>query len=106
MGWRGAGVPKSAKGGAYAASRCRSEKRCVFLQVESADARGGLKLSAEKSGPLGSTPKTCASANMNKPQLFLVSCISLVTTAMVFTIRGDISAALGTSFCLTPEQLE
>jgi MFS family permease len=42
---------------------------------------------------------------MNKPQLFLVSCISLVTTAMVFTIRGDIADALGTSFHLTHEQL-
>ena len=42
---------------------------------------------------------------MDKPKLFLASCISLVTTAMVFAIRGDIATAMGGDFHLTNEQL-
>jgi MFS family permease len=42
---------------------------------------------------------------MNKPKLFLASCVSLVTTAMVFAIRGDIAAAMAAAFHLTNEQL-
>lgn len=42
---------------------------------------------------------------MDKPRLFLASCISLVTTAMVFAIRGDIATAMAGAFHLTNEQL-
>src|SRR4026208_30839 len=42
---------------------------------------------------------------MDKPKLFLASCVSLVTTAMVFAIRGDIAAAMAGTFHLTNEQL-
>ena len=42
---------------------------------------------------------------MNKPKLFLASCVSLVTTAMVFAIRGDIATAMAGAFHLTNEQL-
>ncbi len=42
---------------------------------------------------------------MNKPKLFLASCVSLVTTAMVFAIRGDIATAMAGTFHLTNEQL-
>lgn len=42
---------------------------------------------------------------MNRSRLFLASCIALVTTAMVFSIRGDILDALGRHFHLTNHQL-
>ena len=42
---------------------------------------------------------------MDKPKLFLASCVSLVTTAMVFAIRGDIATAMAAAFHLTNEQL-
>src|SRR5688500_1982749 len=38
-------------------------------------------------------------------QLFTASCISLVTTSMVFAIRGDIAGDLSRVFHLTNEQL-
>jgi MFS family permease len=37
--------------------------------------------------------------------LFTASCISLLTTSMVFAIRGDIQAALSTDFHLSGEQM-
>jgi MFS family permease len=42
---------------------------------------------------------------VNRRRLFLASCVSLVTTAMVFSIRGDILDALGAEFNLTNHQL-
>jgi MFS family permease len=42
---------------------------------------------------------------MNKSKLFLASCVSLVTTSMVFAIRGDILNDLGRAFTLNNEQL-
>lgn len=42
---------------------------------------------------------------MDKPKLFLASCVSLVTTSMVFAIRGDIATAMAAAFHLTNEQL-
>jgi MFS family permease len=42
---------------------------------------------------------------MNRSRLFLISCISLVTTAMVFAIRGDIEPAMRDAFHLTAEQM-
>jgi MFS family permease len=38
-------------------------------------------------------------------RLFITSCISLVTTSMVFSIRGDIEPAMGQAFQLTHEQM-
>src|SRR3954470_4670993 len=42
---------------------------------------------------------------MNKQRLFVASCISLVTTAMVFAIRGDIATPMSSAFQLTNEQM-
>lgn len=42
---------------------------------------------------------------MNRPRLFAASCVALVTTSMVFSIRGDILDALGRHFHLTNHQL-
>jgi hypothetical protein len=42
---------------------------------------------------------------MNKQKLFVASCISLLTTSMVFAIRGDIEAALSGAFHITKEQM-
>jgi len=42
---------------------------------------------------------------MNKRALFLVSCISLVTTSMSFAIRGDVANAMSAAFHITNEQL-
>lgn len=42
---------------------------------------------------------------MNKSRLFVASCISLVTTAMMFAIRGDIEAALSAAFHLSKMQM-
>ena len=42
---------------------------------------------------------------MNKQRLFVASCISLVTTAMVFAIRGDIATPMSGAFQLTNEQM-
>ncbi|MFN7923442.1 MAG: MFS transporter [Bryobacteraceae bacterium] len=42
---------------------------------------------------------------MNPRKLFIASCIALVTTSMVFSIRGDILDALGNDFRMTKEQL-
>jgi MFS family permease len=42
---------------------------------------------------------------MNQSKLFLTSCVSLVTTAMVFAIRGDVADAMSGTFHLTHEQL-
>ena len=42
---------------------------------------------------------------MNKSRLFVTSCVSLVTTAMVFAIRGDIEPAMRDVFHLTAQQM-
>lgn len=42
---------------------------------------------------------------MQKGKLFVASCLSLVTTAMVFAIRGDVADAIAGAFHLTKEQL-
>jgi MFS family permease len=42
---------------------------------------------------------------MNRQKLFVASCVSLVTTSMVFAIRGDIAPALSGAFQLTNEQM-
>ncbi len=42
---------------------------------------------------------------MNQRALFLTSCIALVTTAMVFSIRTDVLDALGADFHLTNAQI-
>ncbi|MES1165648.1 MAG: MFS transporter [Verrucomicrobiota bacterium] len=42
---------------------------------------------------------------MNKRRLFVASCISLLTTSMVFAIRGDIEASLSAAFHLSKEQM-
>lgn len=41
---------------------------------------------------------------MNRQKLFITSCISLVTTSMVFAIRGDIAEPLMKAFHITAEQ--
>jgi MFS family permease len=41
----------------------------------------------------------------NERKLFVASCISLVTTSMVFAIRGDIEGDLSAAFHLTKEQM-
>lgn len=42
---------------------------------------------------------------MNPRKLFIASCIALITTSMVFSIRGDILDSLGGDFRLSKEQL-
>ncbi len=42
---------------------------------------------------------------MNRNRLFTASCVALVTTSMVFSIRGDVLDALGNDFNLTNEQI-
>jgi MFS family permease len=42
---------------------------------------------------------------MNSSRLFMASCVALVTTAMVFSVRSDILDALGADFHLNKEQL-
>jgi len=42
---------------------------------------------------------------MNKSKLFITSCVSLVTTAMVFAVRGDIEPAMRDAFQLTAGQM-
>jgi MFS family permease len=42
---------------------------------------------------------------LHKQRLFVTSCLSLVTTSMVFSIRGDIEGAMSTAFHLTKEQM-
>ena len=42
---------------------------------------------------------------MNVRRLFVASCLSLLTTSMVFAIRGDIEGALSGAFHLTKEQV-
>ena len=42
---------------------------------------------------------------MNVRRLFVASCLSLLTTSMVFAIRGDIEADLSGAFHLTKEQM-
>lgn len=42
---------------------------------------------------------------VNARKLFVASCLALVTTSMVFSIRGDILDALGADFHLNKEQL-
>lgn len=41
---------------------------------------------------------------MNRGRLFAASCMALVTTSMVFSIRGDILDALGADFHLTKQE--
>lgn len=42
---------------------------------------------------------------MNPTRLFVASCVALITTSMVFSIRSDILDALGADFHLNKEQL-
>ena len=43
--------------------------------------------------------------SVNRSQLFLASCVALITTAMVFSIRADILDILGADFHLTKKQM-
>jgi hypothetical protein len=42
---------------------------------------------------------------MQKQKLFVASCVSLVTTSMVFAIRGDVAGPMSTAFQITNEQM-
>ena len=42
---------------------------------------------------------------MNAPKLFVASCLSIGTAALVFAIRGDIAGPMSTAFHLTNEQM-
>jgi MFS family permease len=42
---------------------------------------------------------------MNKQKLFIASCISIGTAAMVFAIRGDVAGAMSAAFHITNEQM-
>jgi MFS family permease len=42
---------------------------------------------------------------MHKQRLFVASCVSLVTTSMVFAIRGDVAGPMSTAFRITNEQM-
>ena len=42
---------------------------------------------------------------MNKNRLFIASCLSLLTTSMVFVIRGDVEGSMSTAFHLSKEQM-
>jgi MFS family permease len=42
---------------------------------------------------------------VNRQRLFIASCVALVTTAMVFSVRGDILDAMAADFQLTKEQV-
>src|SRR5205085_11091548 len=41
---------------------------------------------------------------MQKQRLFVASCVSLVTTSMVFAIRGDVAGPMSTAFQISNEQ--
>jgi len=42
---------------------------------------------------------------VNKNRLFIASCLSLLTTSMVFVIRGDIEGSMSSAFHLSKEQM-
>src|ERR1041384_2564759 len=42
---------------------------------------------------------------MDKRKLFIASCVALLTTSMVFSVRGDILDAMSQDFHLTKEQI-
>ena len=42
---------------------------------------------------------------MQKQRLFVASCVSLVTTSMVFAIRGDVAGPMSSAFQITNEQM-
>src|SRR4051812_13365295 len=42
---------------------------------------------------------------MQKQKLFVASCVSLVTTSMVFAIRGDVAGPMSSAFQITNEQM-
>ena len=42
---------------------------------------------------------------MSRQRLFVASCVSLVTTSMVFAIRGDVEGAMSTAFQLDKQQM-
>ena len=42
---------------------------------------------------------------MNPPRLFVASCLSIATAAMVFAIRGDVAGPMSAAFHLTNEQM-
>src|SRR6266545_8393472 len=44
-------------------------------------------------------------ALMDKTKLFIASCISIGTAAMVFAIRGDVAGPMSAAFHITNEQL-
>src|SRR5437763_877066 len=44
-------------------------------------------------------------AAMNRSRLFFTCCVSLVTTSMIFAIRGDVAADMGAAFHLSDAQL-
>lgn len=50
-------------------------------------------------------PENESNVHAHRTWLFTASCISLLTTSMVFAIRGDIQAALSTDFHLSAEQM-
>src|SRR4026209_2633395 len=42
---------------------------------------------------------------MNKQKLFITSCLSIATAAMVFAIRGDVAGPMSAAFHITNEQM-
>src|SRR4026209_1766756 len=43
--------------------------------------------------------------SMQRQRLFVASCLSLVTTSMVFAIRGDVAGPMSSAFQITNEQM-
>ena len=42
---------------------------------------------------------------MNRRRLFVASCVSIATAAMVFAIRGDVAGPMSAAFHITNEQM-
>ena len=94
----GAGVEHRTGGGSTGDSSPAwgAGKRALFL-IES--------LSQGGRGASPSAVHTPPEDQMQKQRLFVASCVSLVTTSMVFAIRGDVAGPMSSAFQITNEQM-
>src|SRR5262249_31699829 len=89
--------------------RMRGEKRplsTAFVRsIPSCVSRRAAYISPRNSLSRSGSGLRKEDAPMNVRRLFVASCVSLLTTSMVFAIRGDIEADLSAAFHLTKEQM-
>src|SRR5262249_51612131 len=95
--------------------RCSAPRGCTEIALrpaiafhrprEPGESPGGRPLSGELPMATGAAAAGSAPAHYNPPRLFILSCLSLATGALVFSLFANIMPALGKAFELNDAEL-